>query len=68
MFSSATATTLPPAFGDSMEPRAPPVVGPAPDTPEPDDVEQVLIAPLGETDQTPHLLVSLALAAKHVTD
>lgn len=57
VFSSAAISTLEPVLGDSFDP---PALSPPQDPPRKPldlDIEQILIAPMGESSPTPHLFV-----------
>ncbi|KAH9943547.1 CPSF A subunit region-domain-containing protein [Amylocystis lapponica] len=59
VFSTTQLATLEPVFSDSYDPPAPSLPLDPPRKPQELDVEQILIAPLGESSPRPHLIVFL---------
>ena len=57
VFSSAAISTLEPVLNDTFDPPALSPPQDPPRKPQELDVEQILIAPLGESAPTPHLFV-----------
>lgn len=57
VFSSVAISTLEPVLNDTFDPPAPSPPQDPPRKPQDLDIEQILIAPLGESAPTPHLLV-----------
>ena len=66
VFSSVAISTLEPVLNDTFDPPAPSPPQDPPRKPQDFDIEQILVAPLGELAPTPHLLVCLSpLLAVH---
>lgn len=57
VFSSVAISTLEPVLSDSFDSPAPSPPQDPPRRPQDLDIEQILVAPLGELAPTPHLLV-----------
>ncbi|KZV86543.1 hypothetical protein EXIGLDRAFT_712088 [Exidia glandulosa HHB12029] len=59
VFSCSNMSSIPPVLADSLEPATPSPEQDPPRTPENLDIEEIIIAPIGESSPRPHLLVLL---------